>query len=92
MTTIFKSALAIAATATLAATTLLATSAAQARDSEIYQQTYQFNQPMHGYEGHSPMSRKYCSYKRFPIRECRTLRSGKEKCKIVKWELEQTCY
>ncbi|MCH9807397.1 MAG: hypothetical protein K0U74_06680 [Alphaproteobacteria bacterium] len=64
---------------------------AEARGSkEIYQKSYTFNKPMHGYEGHADRN-YYCTYKRFPIRKCKW--NGKrEVCKIVKWELEQTCY
>lgn len=58
----------------------------------IYQKSYQFDKPMHGYEGWVT-PRKYCTYKRFPQRECSfDARRGREVCKVVGWELEQTCY
>jgi hypothetical protein len=63
---------------------------ASARDSQIYQKSYDLKDPLHGYEGHS-WNRKYCTYKRFPKRECE-YRGGKRHCKVVGWELEQTCY
>lgn len=72
---------------------LLAVSAtdANARGSkEIYTQTYEFNKPMHGYEG-SATGNYYCTYKRFPVRNC-TWNGSREVCKIVKWKLEETCY
>lgn len=59
-------------------------------DSTIYEQRYPFDQPMHGYEGVAS-SRKYCTYKRDPKRQCKQVR-GVERCKVVGWELEQTCY
>ncbi|MDX2287843.1 MAG: hypothetical protein NW217_03360 [Hyphomicrobiaceae bacterium] len=87
---------AVAAAALIAAGSVLSATTAEARrggGSEIYQQTYKFKQPMHGYEGPAPiLSHKYCTYKRFPQRKCVITSSGREKCKIVGWELEQTCY
>lgn len=91
--TIFHTALFAAAGATVAAAALFsATDAHAGRSSQIYQQTYEFNQPMHGYEGRAAVGNKYCSYKRFPIRKCWPTSDGGEKCRIVKWQLEQTCY
>ncbi|MDX2259787.1 MAG: hypothetical protein NW205_12850 [Hyphomicrobiaceae bacterium] len=88
--------LTIATAAAVAAVTALATNEAHAGrggSSQIYQQTYEFKQPMHGYEGRSPLlPHKYCTYKRFPKRACAVDRNGYEKCRIVGWELEQTCY
>lgn len=65
---------------------------AEARGSnkEIYQKSYMLDKPLHGVEGHTN-DNYYCTYKRFPVRKCKW--NGKrEVCKIVKWELEQTCY
>ncbi len=91
--TIFHATLLAAASAAVAAVAIFsATDAHAGRASEIYQQTYEFDQPMHGYEGRAAVGNKYCSYKRLPIRKCWTTSSGGEKCKIVKWQLEQTCY
>lgn len=89
--TLIKTTLMVAVSAT-AAMTLLSPTGAEARDREIYQQTYTFDNAMHGYEGRAPVGNKYCTYKRFPIRKCWNLANGAEQCKIVKWELEQTCY
>ncbi|MEO1544350.1 MAG: hypothetical protein AAFR75_10085 [Pseudomonadota bacterium] len=93
MTRALKPALSLVSLTALVFTMTLATSAAHAGkgSSEIYQQTYEFDQPMHGYEGHAS-HRKYCTYKRFPQRKCFVLKNGREKCKVVGWELEQTCY
>jgi len=69
----------------------LAASDAQAGNSkEIYQRSYYSKKPMRGYEGHVGID-YYCTYKRFPIRKCKW-NGRREVCKIVKWELEQTCY
>jgi len=75
--------------AMVAAMTVFA-GAASARDNQIYQKSYDLKDPLHGYEGHS-WNRKYCTYKRYPKRECE-YRGGKRHCKVVGWELEQTCY
>ncbi len=87
---------AIAAAALVAAGSFVSATDAEAGrggSSQIYQQTYNFKQPMHGYEGPSPvLPSKYCTYKRFPQRKCFVTSSGGEKCKIVGWQLEQTCY
>lgn len=76
----------ILALATLAAAaTLLAHTQAQARGGkEYFQQTYQFDKPMNGYQGFS--GAYHCSYVKTPKTVCNA--SGK--CKRV-WELLQTC-
>ncbi|MBU1210793.1 MAG: hypothetical protein KJ587_05900 [Alphaproteobacteria bacterium] len=64
---------------------------AEARGSkEIYQKSYMLDKPLHGVEGHAGPN-YYCTYKRFPVRKC-NWNGSKEVCRIVKWELEQTCY
>ena len=45
---------------------------------------------MRGYEGYVAPN-YYCSYKRYPNRDCSVDRRGKERCRIVSWRLEQTC-
>lgn len=78
------------AAAAIAATSFTVTDAEARGGKEIYQQSYEFDQPMHGFEGHSGRD-YYCTYKRFPIRKCKW-NGQREVCKVVKWELEQTCY
>ena len=52
--------------------------------------------PRHGYAGFAfsgdPLNPAYCSYQRIPNRECRTVRSGKRRCRVVSWTLKQYCY
>ena len=55
-----------------------------------YSRTYEFDRPVRGYEGHL-FPGYYCSYKRYPKRVCTYDRSGKERCRITGWTLEQTC-
>ena len=78
------------AAAAVALVAFAATDAEARGGKEIYQKSYTFDKPVHGYEGHTT-NNYYCTYKRFPIRKCKW-KGGREVCKIVKWELEQTCY
>lgn len=78
------------ATGTFATSMLVAGDADARGGSRVYTQTYEFDRPMHGYEGHVHPGR-YCSYKRLPNRVCTPTANG-ESCKIVGWTLEQTCY
>jgi len=55
-----------------------------------YWRTYEFKRPVRGYEGWVAPG-YYCSYKRYPRRTCTHERSGKERCRITGWTLEQTC-
>ena len=55
-----------------------------------YSRTYEFKRPVRGYEGWVAPG-YYCSYKRYPRRTCTYSRSGKERCRITGWTLEQTC-
>lgn len=77
---------AVAAVAVFAtAATLLAGSDAFARGGkEYFQQTYQFDRPMNGYQGFS--GAYHCSYVKTPKNVC----DGQGRCKRV-WELLQTC-
>ena len=45
---------------------------------------------MRGYEGYVAPD-YYCSYKRFPNRDCTIGARGKQRCRVVSWRLEQTC-
>jgi hypothetical protein len=55
-----------------------------------YSESYETRGPARGYEGFLYPD-YYCSYKRFPNRECRTDARGKERCRVTSWRLEQTC-
>ncbi len=77
----------------LAASFFAATSAeAQLRRGvkPYYSQSYETRGPQRGYEGYIAPD-YYCSYKRFPNRECTTGKGGKQRCRVVSWRLEQTC-
>ena len=79
------------AAGTLASSMLVAGDAEARRGGRsIYTQQYDFDRPMHGYEGHTGTG-YYCSYKRLPKRVC-SYGSGGEVGKIQVWTLEQTCY
>lgn len=72
---------------------LLTAGKAEARRylKEYYSETYDTGRrPARGYEGFL-FPDYYCSYKRFPKRECRTDRRGNETCRVTGWTLEQTC-
>ena len=64
--------------------------AAQARVKPYYWQNYETRGPARGYEGYVAPN-YYCSYKRYPNRECTSGSNGKPRCRIVSWRLEQTC-
>ena len=70
---------------------LLAAGAAEARGVKpFYSETYETQGPVRGYEGYvSP--NYYCSYKRYPKRDCSVDAQGKERCRVTGWQLEQTC-
>lgn len=55
-----------------------------------YSESYETRGPQRGYEGYIAPD-YYCSYKRFPNRECTTGKGGKQRCRVVSWRLEQTC-
>jgi hypothetical protein len=55
-----------------------------------YSQEYDTDRPVRGYEGFL-FPDYYCSYKRYPRRECSTDKRGRQRCRVVGWRLEQTC-
>jgi hypothetical protein len=71
---------------------LLAAGAAEARRGvkPYYSESYETRGPVRGYEGYVAPD-YYCSYKRFPNRECSVGKGGKQRCRVVSWRLEQTC-
>jgi hypothetical protein len=81
----------LAATAALA-TPFFAAGAAHAYRGvkPYYSESYQTRGPQRGYEGYVAPD-YYCSYKRFPNRECTMGKGGKQRCSVVSWRLEQTC-
>lgn len=82
----------------LAALSLLVPAAAEARktghSSGYYEEQYETKGPQHGYSGWVWGGRRsyYCDYQRLPNRECVTLKSGKQRCKVTSWTLKQYCY
>lgn len=86
--TIFTTAFALG----LAGSTMLISDQAEARrgGKEFFVKQYDVDKPLHGYEGHAGRG-YYCSYKRLPKREC-SWNGSSEKCRVVGWTLEQTCY
>lgn len=92
MNRIAATALTLALAAGTFASSMLVAGDAEARRGGrgIYTQQYDFDRPMHGYEGHTHTG-YYCSYKRLPKRVC-SYGAGGEVCKIQGWTLEQTCY
>ena len=80
------------AAVTLAAP-ILAAGTAQAYRGGVkpyYWESYQTRGPERGYEGYAAPD-YYCSYKRYPNRECTTDSRGRERCRVTSWRLEQTC-
>jgi hypothetical protein len=55
-----------------------------------YSETYETKGPVRGYEGFL-FPDYYCSYKRYPNRECSSDAQGRERCRVTGWRLEQTC-
>jgi hypothetical protein len=81
----------LAAAAFAAPLLAAATAHAQFRGNKpYYSRDYQTRGPQRGYEGFL-FPDYYCSYKRFPNRECTTGKGGKQRCRVVSWRLEQTC-
>jgi hypothetical protein len=78
--------------AAAAALPLFAAGAAQAYRGvkPYYWENYETKGPERGYEGWVAPD-YYCSYKRYPNRECSTDARGKERCRVTSWRLEQTC-
>jgi hypothetical protein len=83
-----------AAVALALAASMIATAPAQAQFRRgvkpYYSESYETRGPQRGYEGYVAPD-YYCSYKRFPNRECTTSANGKQRCRVVSWRLEQTC-
>ena len=77
-----------AALATISGASLLTSTTADAggRGKQLYIETYQSKEALHGYSGHAGNS--YCDYQRLPIRKCS---NGHSDCKIVGWTLQQIC-
>ena len=71
---------------------LFAAGAAEARRGvkPYYWETYETRGPVRGYEGYVAPN-YYCSYKRYPNRDCSVDARGRERCRVVGWRLEQTC-
>lgn len=92
MTRIVATAFTVALALAVGASSMFVASDAEARrgGKGFYTQQYDFDRPMHGYEGHTGTG-YYCSYKRLPKRVC-SYGPGGESCKIAGWTLEQTCY
>lgn len=75
------------------AISVFAAGAAEARRGvkPYYSETYETGRrPARGYEGFL-FPDYYCSYKRYPNRECSTNARGQERCRVTGWRLEQTC-
>ena len=76
-------------------TCMALTSDAEARKggSRYVSKTFVTPGPERGFEGFSSdIYGRYCSYRREPVRRCRVTRSGRERCRIVRWHLVQKCY
>lgn len=72
--------------ATAVAGALTSTDAQARGGKEYFSQDYQFDRPMHGFEGRQ--GSYYCSYQRIPNTVCD--RNGR--CKVKGWTLRQHCY
>lgn len=76
------------------ATAVVAAGSAQAQFRRgvkpYYSESYETRGPTRGYEGFL-FPDYYCSYIRYPNRECSTDARGRQHCRIVSWRLEQTC-
>jgi hypothetical protein len=81
------SALAIAA---LALSAIAGGAQARGAVKPYYSETYETKGPARGYEGFL-FPDYYCSYKRYPNRQCSVDAQGREHCRVVGWQLEQTC-
>ena len=71
------------------------TAQAKGKGSQYYEWQTESAGPMHGYSGWAGIGNGrrslYCDYIRVPNRECVTLKSGKESCRVTSWTLKQTC-
>lgn len=61
--------------------------------SDYYERQTESKGPEHGYSGWVWGGRRsyYCDYQRLPNRECTTLKSGKQRCRVTSWTLKQYC-
>ena len=60
--------------------------------SRFYETNIITKRPIHGYTGLAgPTNNYFCGYYRIPIRKCEW-RRGRERCKVVAWNLKQFCY
>ena len=59
-----------------------------------YERESESRGPQHGYSGWvwGGSRSYYCDYQRLPNRECVTLKSGKQRCRVTSWTLKQYCY
>jgi len=83
----------------LAALGMLVPAAAQAQGRSFssdgyYERQTESQGPRHGYSGFVWGGNRsyYCDYQRLPNRECATLKSGKQRCRVTSWTLKQYCY
>lgn len=84
----------IAAAAAIAAFSMpIDTAEAGKKGGYHYSQSFITKHKVRGYEGFIGYGKKsvYCSYYRKPIRSCRWTKSGRERCKVVGWRMEQHC-
>ena len=84
----------LAATAVIAAALPIANAeAGKRRGGYHYSETFDTRGPVRGYEGFAGIGANslYCSYIRRPVSRCYITRSGRERCRVVRWQLEQNC-
>ena len=58
------------------------------------QWTAESQRPVRGYSGFVRQGARsyYCDYVRYPSRNCFVDRTGRERCRITSWRMEQRCY
>ncbi len=69
---------------------LTSTPAEAGRGKDYFSEVYKFNKPHDGYSGFS--GAYFCDYQRKPNIECKTDKSGNQKCVRKGWLLRQHCY
>lgn len=82
----------VTAAAALVASTQLAT--AQLSWQPPYRRDIETRGPAHGYSGFVRQGARtyYCDYIRVPNRTCTSDRSGRQRCRVTSWTLQQRCY